>query len=159
MKHFTVVASVALSLALAACGKGGKADLKPLDIADSGYTVDAPSDWAAKKDMDHFYSVKGSGGQAQIITSEGGTMPESLDAYVMHAHCKDAATAKKETTPGGGMFVSCETVAGQMNGKDLTATKVQAIAKGDKGTVECSYATDKDADLVASVCKSIRKKS
>jgi hypothetical protein len=161
MKQLAILATAALlSLAVAACGKASakSADLKPLDVADSGFVVDAPADWTAKKDMDHFYSVTGAGGQAQIIMTEHDSMPESLDAYVMHAHCADAAKATKETTAGGAMFVSCATVAGKANGKDLMATKVQAIVKADKGTVECSFASDKDADLIASVCKSIRKK-
>jgi hypothetical protein len=143
-------------LALSACKGKTKLETKP--IADSGFVIDLPSDWSVKSDMKDFYTV-GSGEHGtsiQVIVHDGDSMPSSLDELATSCAKPDKAT--KESLPGGVMFMSCEAKVAEIKGKPVMATKISALAPGDKKIAECSLATDKDVDLVESVCKSLRKK-
>lgn len=151
--------SVLLVLIVAACSKsGGKPEAKPL--GDSGFIIDAPASWTVKSEMKDFYSVAAErrhDGWVQVMVGDGAGAA-SLDELVKSAGCDDPAKAKTETTPAGTLFAQCEGTGGTIDGKPIKVTKIIAEAKAGNRYANCHIDTDHEVDLVATVCKSLRKK-
>lgn len=140
------------TLALAACSSNDKAsdELKRVDIAEIGVSIEVPANWELSKNMDRYYALKGPDGtQVQIIGSilSGGG---SLDDVAKECQKK---VLQKEMLPGGAYFVLCE---GSQGGQTTNAVKVN-LSTGEKSSVRCQWETDKDPAAIAKVCKTLKK--
>ncbi len=146
-------------LVIAACkGGGGKPESKA--IGDSGFVVDAPASWSVKTDMKDFYTVAAErkhDGWVQVMVGDG-SGAASLDDLVKSAGCDDAGKAIKETTPAGTLYVQCEGTGAMIDDKAIKVTKIVAEAKNGDRHASCHMDTDHEVDVVAAVCKSLRKK-
>ena len=144
-------------LVVGACGKGGGGGgekLKTVDLGSTGYVIDVPDGWTVDVPMDGFFDFKGGRPTPQVMTMPTHVnTPDELVTSRCEGRTKDV---KKETLPGGGSFVSCTGESKMIKGVTTTQIVVE-VPKGDEKFV-CHLETDSKADLVAKICKSIRKK-
>ena len=153
------LSAILFGLALVgACGKKGGGDsspkMKTVDLGTTGFVVDVPEGWTVDVPMEGFFEFKGSRTAPQIMVSHGkASTADEIATSRCEGRTKDV---KKETLPNGGAFVSCTGESKMVKG--VTTTQIVAeIPNGDQSFM-CHMETDKDADVVAKVCKSIRKK-
>jgi hypothetical protein len=81
----------------------------------------------------------------------------SLDELLKGAGCDDPAKAIKETTPAGTLFVQCTGTGAVIGDKPIKVTKIVAEATSGTRHATCHMDTDHEVDVVAAVCKSLRK--
>ena len=174
MRHLslTIVLSciaAASGLALSGCGKSGGAGhtsggsastTAPLALGTTGFVVDAPEGWTVKSPMDGFFTVKGDHQSVQLDVSHM-SAPSSADELAEQT-CTGQSDVVKEPLKSGGFFVQCKGPARgvQVEGKAITTTKIESVVPaGDGTTMSCRYETDRDPAVIASICRSLRKKS
>jgi hypothetical protein len=150
-----IVTALATALLCAACGKGGKHELAPLEIGATGYVVDAPKGWTVESPMKGFYSFKGGKGP-QIMESSVGVSPVD---EVKKNHCGTRTIVDSGTLPNGGVFVACKGESEMIKGVTTTMIVVHVpYANGDMKSLSCDYETDADPAETLAICKSMRKK-
>jgi hypothetical protein len=160
MTQLRIALVLGVSIVSACKGGSAKVAVEAKPIGDTGFVVDAPADWTVTKDMKDFYSVKAAarhGGFVQIMINDGAGAA-SLEDAVKATSCTDATKAKTEKTASGTLFVQCEGAAGTMGDKPLVVTKVHSQLTVDGHSADCHLDTDQNVDVVAAICKSLRKK-
>lgn len=149
-----------IGAALAAGCSKKDAKPEPKVLGASGFVVDAPAEWTVKEEMKGFFSVESPvhhGGSVQVmVDAHAGTPGEVADA-VKSASCADASKAIGEKTPAGTVYVQCEATIATIGDKAITGTRISAQLNTDKGTANCHIDTDHDVEVVAAVCKSLRR--
>jgi hypothetical protein len=145
----------------AACGskdkdsdKGGGGDKKTIELGTTGFVVDVPESCVLDAKMEGFFDFDKCRPSPQIMVSR---MKASTADEIEKSRCEGQSDIKKESLAGGGVLVTCKGPSKMMEG--VTTTKIVAeIPKDDQSSFKCHLETDKDADQVIAICKSIRKK-